>query len=104
MKIELSRRRYGVHKLVKECDVPGEFSDYATPIYDREGDERGDFKIDEEKLLAVLPEKFLPVKPEHVLLLVGDEMSSTGQLGLTRFRNWSKYFDAYSVIMNMESE
>jgi hypothetical protein len=96
MKIELAKRHYGVHKPVKEAEIPGEFSDYATlmPMPRSRPDE---FAIDEDKLLAALPDNFLPVAAKSVLLCVSDEGGGTGQTGLSRFRNWAKYFDAYCL-------
>lgn len=95
MKVILRSRRYGVHNLVKETEVPGAFSDYATPYPDNAG--YGDYAINEDKLLDALPEGFLPVAPKRVLVMVEDKQGSTGQTGLTRFMNWAKYFDAYCL-------
>lgn len=93
MKITLTRRHYGIHDLVKEVEVPGEFSDYATPP----ADPRDDHAVQEDKLLSALPEDFLPVPAKQVLLVVCDDIGGTGQRGLTQFRNWAKYFDAYAL-------
>ena len=30
MKVQLTSRHYGVHNLVKEADIPGSLTDYAT--------------------------------------------------------------------------
>ena len=86
MQIVLHFRSYGIHAERKQIDIAGNRSDYFT-----------DGKLNEQKLLDALPEKFLPVKPKHVLLMIeeDDRMSSTGQYGLTIFKNWAKYFDAY---------
>jgi len=96
MKIELTRRHYGLHELVKEAEIPGELGDYATlaPMPRAYSDE---YAVDEDMLLAALPEGFLPVSPSRVLLMVGDEDGATGQTGLSKFRNWAKYFDAYAL-------
>lgn len=96
MKIELTKRHYGLHELVSDGDVPGVLADYATlaPMPRIRSDE---YAVDEDMLLAALPEGFLPVPPSRVLLLVGDENGGTGQSGLSKFRNWAKYFDAYAL-------
>lgn len=94
MKVTLAHRHYGVHENVAETEVPGEFSDYATP---KPGATRDDYVIDEDKLLAALPEGFLPRQPSRILLAVEDETGGTGQRGLKRFRDWAKYFDAYCL-------
>jgi hypothetical protein len=93
MKIVLARRHYGVHATVKETEVPGEFDDYATPVQGR----HGDYVIDEAKLIDALPEGWLPVSPRRILLMVEDHIGGTGQVDLTLFRDWAKYFDAYCL-------
>jgi hypothetical protein len=96
VKILLDHRSYGVHEPVSETEIPGEFADYATllPPPRLRPDE---YAIDEEALLYALPATFLPVLPAQVLLAVSDEDGGTGQSGLSRFRNWAKYFDAYTL-------
>lgn len=98
MKITLAHRHHGVHKNVNEVEIPGGFSDYATP---KPGG-HDDYVIDEERLLAALPDGFLPVPPTRILLAVEDEIGGTGQRGLTHFRDWAKYFDAYCLNLVME--
>jgi hypothetical protein len=53
--------------------------------------------IDEELLLKSIPDKYLPVPANEVLILVSDKYGCTGQCGLEKFRNWSKYYDCYSL-------
>ncbi len=96
MKVELTARHHGVHKLVREAEIPGEFSDYATPL-PPDGPRRDEYAINEDALLAALPGEFLPVPAKRVLLAVTDEHGGTGQRGLSRFRDWAKYFDAYTL-------
>jgi len=91
MKVALAHRRYGVHEHVKEAEVPGDFADYATLA----DESRGEYAVSEDKLIAALPAGFLPVPPGKVLLVVADGNSGTGQAGLSRFRNWAKYFDSW---------
>ena len=100
MKVELTRRHYGIHDLVKDAELPGQFSDYAIPV---PGTTQDEYKIDEDKLLAALPEGFLPVPTRRVLLTVRDADWSTGQVGLTRFKSWAKYFDAYTLSLRSDS-
>src|SRR5215510_7862791 len=97
MKITLARRRHGVHRDVAETEITGDFADYATP---KPGG-ADDFTIDEDRLLAALPDGFLPCPPGRVLLTVEDEISGTGQRGLTLFQDWAKYFDAYVINLVM---
>lgn len=93
MKVELKHRHFGVHKAVREVEIAGEFTDYASA----QDDVRDQYVIAEDKLLGALPEGFLPVPPRRVLLAVSDEHGGTGQVGLTKFLNWAKYFDAYCL-------
>ncbi|MFI8977509.1 hypothetical protein ACIGO9_31835 [Nocardia asteroides] len=72
--------------------MSGEFSDYAAAR-----NSQGDYTIDEDALLAALPQEFLPVPVGSVLLAVADKRAWRGQNGLHRFRNWEKYFDSYVV-------
>jgi hypothetical protein len=94
MKVQLTRRHYGVHDMVKEADIPGTLADYATvkPPSGNPYDGR-EYDIDEAKLAAALPEGFLLAPVRRVLLGIND----TAQSGLTVFRDWGKYFDAYML-------
>jgi hypothetical protein len=95
VKVNLRRRHYGIHEMVRDCDLPGVFADYATT---KPGStDPDDCAVDEAKLLGALPEGFLPLSPRRILLTVEDENGGTGQTGLTAFRDWAKYFDAYVV-------
>lgn len=89
MKVQLRFRSYGVHSLVKEIEVEGRFSDYC------ENTSKWDYKIDEDKLIDNLPKDFLPTSPNKILVTIGNDAGSTGQIHLNRFRNWAKYFDCY---------
>ena len=87
MYIQLMRRHYGVHNPVKYIEIPCNFSDVYL---------HNDC-INEKLLLENIPEGWLPVPPSEILLMVGDDDSGTGQCGLKLFRNWSKYYDSYSL-------
>lgn len=89
MKIQLRHRHYGVHELIKEIEISGEFNDYCEQI------NRQDYKIDEQKIIDNLPEDFLPVSPDNILVTIGDEKGSIGQIHLRLFKYWVKYFDSY---------
>lgn len=91
MKVTLAHRHYGIHRQVAETEIPGDFSDYATP--DPQG-RRDDYLIDEDKLIAALPDGFLRVPAPRTLLAVSDDLGGTGQRDLKRFKDWAKYFDA----------
>ena len=97
MKITLACRHYGLHRNVSETEIPGDFSDYATP----KPNSHGDYVIDETRLVSALPGGFLPCPPNRVLLAVQDETGGTGQRGLSLFRDWAKYFDAYCLNLVM---
>jgi hypothetical protein len=94
MKIILRHRQFGKHTFDKETEVPGGFADYATP---KPGSRPDEFVIDEDKLIAALPNGWLPVPPARVLLAVEDDLGGTGQVDLSRFLDWAKYFDAYCL-------
>lgn len=97
MKITLAHRRQGIHRTINETEIPGDFSDYATPP----ANVNDDHVIDEARLLEALPDGFLPCSPDRVLLAVSDETGGTGQRGLSLFLNWAKYFDAYCLNLVM---
>ena len=62
MKIQLTHRHYGVHDLQKETDIPGDLADYATVKPPDGGPYDGrEYLISEDKLIAALPEGFLPL-------------------------------------------
>jgi hypothetical protein len=96
VKVRLTRRHYGVHNQVDETNVAGVFTDYATAAEPGNAD-RDDWVIDEDKLLAALPEGFLPVAVSRVLLGTEDENGGTAISGTKQFRRWAKYFDAYMI-------
>ena len=96
MKIELRQRHYGVHELVKTTEINGCFNDYCTPI------NKYDFKIEEQKIIDLLPKDFLPVSPKNILVMVCNKNGCTGQRELEVFRNWAKYFDAYVLDIMMD--
>jgi hypothetical protein len=95
MKVKLTHRRYGVHTQQGEAEVPGTFAEYAVPSPGNE--DRDEWEIDDAKLLAALPEGFLPVPARHVLLGVEDDLGGTAHSGTAVFRRWAKYFDAYML-------
>jgi hypothetical protein len=96
MKVELYHRHHGVHALQREAEISGGFADYAT-LKDGTSDE---YAIDEAKLIAALPDGFLPAYPRRrCLLAVADENGGTGQAGLSEFRDWAKYFDCFCLTL-----
>ncbi len=94
MKVKLMHRTYGIHTPRKEVNIPGKLKDYGR--YHRAENE---WKLDEDKILRLLPKGFLPVKPAQCLLSVADsDGCSSGQYKyVKRFRPWAKYFDAYCL-------
>lgn len=88
MKIQLRHRHYGVHELIKEIEM----NENIENVYLAEDN------INEDFLLSLIPNGWLPVDPKYILIMVSDKNGgSTGQRGLTKFRNWSKYYDSYSL-------
>ena len=94
MYIELMHRHYGVQKPIKHMEIHCEFSEVYLGLDN----------INEEFLLKHIPEGWLPTKPDHILLTVRNEHGSTGQCGLSKFRSWGKYFDAYCLKLLKEPE
>jgi hypothetical protein len=95
MKIKLWHRHHGIHNLIKESEIEGTLRKYAT----RKAPREDDYIIKEDILISALPEDFLPVKVNKIMLCVEDKnkSGSTGQRSLKKFRNWAKYFDAYTI-------
>ncbi len=103
MKINLYSRHHGVYSKVAQTEVPGSFADWVYQG-EPEGNRRWDetLRVHEDKLLAALPDGFLPVPPRRVLLTVSDETCGTGQGQLERFKPFAKYFDAYVLDLEMD--
>ena len=85
MYIQLYHRSYGVHTPIKHIEIPCDF--HRVYI--------SNDKIDEELLMSNIPDNWLPVPEDRILLTVGNGNGSTGQCNLSIFRPWAKYFDAY---------
>lgn len=85
MYIQLMHRHHGFHEPIKHIEIPCEFS----KVY------LGEDNINEDLLIESIPEGWLPVETNKILLTKADDNGSTGQRGLSKFRSWSKYFDAY---------
>ena len=99
MKIKLYFRHFGIHKLEKEIEISADFNDIAEILpKESENNVSNNYRINEDMLIKLLPQGFLPKEPKKILLSVnnGDDTSS-GQVGLNHFMNWSKYFDAYCL-------
>jgi hypothetical protein len=95
MKVKLYKRHHGVHSFVKEKNIEGTLKKYAKVI-SNDSNRVGDFyKINETKLIDALPKNFFPENVNRILVTVENETGSTGQDGLTKFRNYAKYFDCY---------
>jgi len=98
MMIELTQRHFGVHNLVADAEIPGAFSDYATVVpAPANAAWSNDWVVDEDKLIAALPDGFLPSEPGRVLLGVSEEDGGTAVGKCARFRSWAKYFDAHML-------
>ena len=94
MYIQLMHRRYGVHSPIKHTEIPCEFSEVYI----------GEDNINEELLLESIPEGWLPVEPNKILLGVADKNGSSGQRGLNKFLSWGKYFSSYVLELHEEPE
>lgn len=93
MKIKLFHRNYGIHSFIKEIEVDLKF---GTMVKKSKNPNDG-FTINEEAILESIPKRWLPVKPENILLTVGDKHGSTAQRRPKKFRGWGKYFDGYCL-------
>lgn len=88
MYIQLMHRHYGLHKPIKHIEIACKFDE----IY------LGDNNINEDLLLKLIPENWLPTKVSNILLTVVDDNGiSIGQSDLNKFRPWAKYFDSYCL-------
>lgn len=91
MFVTLRHRHYGVHKFIKEIEIPCNFDEVYL----------GEDNINEQLLLDNIPKGWLRDKPNQILLMVEDELGNgTGQHNLKIFRNWSKYYDCYSLTIS----
>lgn len=80
----LYRRNFGIHTLIKSFKTRKRVVD--------------GFSVDEGRLIESMPEDWLPEPSSRCLLTVAvNGGSSEGQVGLKKFRNWSKYFPSYVV-------
>lgn len=91
-KVILFKRHAGVHTMIKEIEIEG-----ARCRYARMKDCNDNYIINEERLLKAIPDKWLPCSPDKIILAVSTKYGSSGQIGLSKFRNWAKYFDCYSI-------
>ena len=82
MYVQLMHRHHGIHNHIKYTEIPCKLSD----VY------RGDDNINEDLLLELIPEGWLPVDPSLILLSVDGKRGGIGQSDLGKFRNWAKYF------------
>lgn len=93
MILRLFHRTYGVHSLIDTVEIPYTFGKYVK------GNKFDGYKIMEDLLLQHIPKDFLRQPPNLTLLSVQDisRTGSEGQRGLTKFRNWSKYYSCYCL-------
>jgi len=97
MKVIFKHRHYGVHQQIKEIIIEGNFADYVKKV--KHG--LDDYFLDEEKLINNLPDEFLPIKPNRILITLDDENGGTALCDLTIFRPWGKYFDSYVLSLDI---
>lgn len=85
MYIQLLHRHRNVQRPVKGLWLPCRLEQAARP----------DGGVDEGMLLSMIPEGWLPAKPEEILVSVAHRQGSTGLRNLSRFRPWARHFDCY---------
>lgn len=90
MKVIVSHRTYGAHHKWAEAEIPGEFSDYCTPV-DYDDCRTHNYRINEDLLISNLPKEW-NIIPSKTLLSVQFDWGGSGQYNLTKFRDWAKYF------------
>ena len=95
MKIILFHRHLGLHKLVKQIEIPCS----SDEIISHQNDKIEPYAINEQKLINLIPEGFLPTSPRDCLIDVYEKTCSYGVGRLKLFRSWAKYFDAYSLCL-----
>lgn len=107
VKLVLAKRHYGVHTPVKTIEVDLDYDAVVTvePLLREDGSRYGSrTHVDEDAVLAVIPEGFLPQRTEWILLCAGDEHGSSGVYDTKHFKSWAKYFDAYSLTVQRPDE
>lgn len=88
--INLGHRHYGVHTDIKEIVVPRDL------VLDLGG--RQEPVVNEEVLIDVLPEKFLPSEPSRILLLVSTGVFEGQAVWSPKlFRPWGPSFDSLAL-------
>lgn len=95
LKCTLHHREFGRYHFIKEIYLPVNHKHLIKPI--STPGEREDFEVDEDFLLELLPEDFLPVKPKFCLLCVDDKTGGIGLINTKKFRSYAKYFHSYSL-------
>ena len=83
--VQLMRRTRNVQRAVKSLWLPCHLDQMLLP----------DGTINEIMLENLLPDHWLPAKPEEILVSVAHAQGSTGLKRLKRFRPWARHFDCY---------
>jgi hypothetical protein len=89
-KLVLSSRRHGVHTQVKEIVVDAPLE---ALVKRNMGVKKDEDRVDEKRLLTLIPKGWLPSMPGQILLIVGNMAVARP----VKFRQFGKYFDAYSL-------
>lgn len=95
--VQLCSRNIGVHTLIKECKLSEPVSvkwQWCPLMWDWDP-----IWVDEQKLLDILPDGFLPTDSQNILLTIEDKnrRAGTAMRYPERFHDWGKYFKAYSL-------
>ena len=85
MYIQLMRRHLSVQRPVKSLWLPCRLEQVALP----------DGSLNETMLLHLIPARWLPAKPEEILITLAHARGSTGLKNLRIFRPWARHFDCY---------
>jgi len=88
MQITLYSCKNGIYKETNSTDIAGNRSDY----FDGE-------KLNEQKLLDALPEKFLPTKPKGVMVTV--EVNFTFSRGIKNVSIFKKHSDVDAYVLDI---
>ena len=94
MKLRLYKRHHGIHRFIREEEVPNDLCTVVKKPCKVRGFE---YSIDNEKALADKVGLLFYISPKRILLTVGDDSGSTGVFSCKYFMPWAKYFDAYVI-------
>ena len=108
MKVDLAFRSTGVHTTQKTIEIEVDPSQVVTvEVIPNGNTRRVEVSVDEDSLLEAIEKvdsDFLPAPVSTILLMVGYDGGGTAVRDPFRFRSWGKYFNAYSVTVQIPDE